>query len=54
MRLTKVYLKGIKKMIKVRNLIQVHCWNRKAGTHTKTHKVKRANDKIKMKKEFNF
>lgn len=40
------------KMSKIRNLVQVHCWNRKSGAHEKTNKAKRANDKIKMKKEY--
>ena len=36
----------------MRNVIQVHCWNRKAGVHSKTTKAMRRSDKVKLQREY--
>lgn len=37
-------------MIKVRNMIAVHAWKRKAGVHGKSAKAQRRNDKMDLQK----
>lgn len=44
-------MKKTKKIKKVRNMIALHCWNRKSGVHEKTNKAKRRNEKISLLKE---